>query len=211
MVLWEIFSIDSRNLSLDIKGGETMEAQEVHQITSDSLPAELPKMTLEEFLESDLEGFEYIKGELIPMAPPSILHGRICTNLFLPLGLYIRENQLGDIYMDVGFAVGDRVLIPDIAFITRANMPESISKVSPVPPDLAVEVVSPSDTLSRIQEKVFAYLEAGTQLVWVLEPRAKTVTVYRSETEITLLTRNDTLSGEDVVDGFSCQVAELFE
>ncbi len=58
---------------------------------------------------------------------------------------------------------------------------------------------------------MFAYLEAGTQLVWVLESRLKTVTVYRSETEITTLTRNDTLSGEDVVEGFTCSVAELFE
>ena len=58
---------------------------------------------------------------------------------------------------------------------------------------------------------MFAYLETGTQSVWVLEPRAKTVTIYRSDTEITLLTRKDTLTGEEVVKGFSCQVAELFE
>lgn len=188
-----------------------MDAQEVHHITPESLPAELPKMTLEEFLESDLEGYEYIKGELLPMPPPSMLHGRISTNLFLPLGLYIRENQLGDIYMDVGFTVGDRVLIPDVAFLTNANMPDNLSKVSPVPPDLAVEVVSPTDSSHRVEEKAFIYLEAGTQLVWVLKPLSKSVTVYRSETDITTLTRNDTLSGEDVVEGFTCQVVELFE
>ena len=112
---------------------------------------------------------------------------------------------------DTGFQVGDRFLIPDIAFISTDNRPTDRSKAFKVPPDLAVEVVSPSDTLNRIQEKVFAYLEAGTQLVWLLEPRSKTVTVYRSETDITLLTRNDTLSGEEVVEGFTCQVAELFE
>ncbi|RKU17213.1 hypothetical protein C6501_04555 [Candidatus Poribacteria bacterium] len=168
-------------------------------------------MTLEEFLESDLEGYEYIKGELVPMPPPSMLHGRISTNLFLPLGFYIRKNLLGDIYMDVGFTVGDRVLMPDVAFLSNANMPDSLSKACPVPPDLAVEVVSPTDASSRVEEKAFAYLEAGTQLVWVLKPQSKTVTVYRSETEITTLTRNDTLSGEEVVEGFSCQVAELFE
>ena len=188
-----------------------MDAQEVHQITPDSLPAEIPKMTLEEFLESDLEGYEYIKGELIPMAPPSMEHGRISTNLFLPLGSFIRQNHLGDIYMDIGFTVGERVLIPDIAFIANDSMPDNLSNVCPVPPDLAVEVVSPSDTLHRIQEKVFAYLEAGTQLVWVIKPSSKTVSVYRSEVDITVLTRNDILSGEKVVKGFSCQVAELFE
>ena len=65
--------------------------------------------------------------------------------------------------------------------------------------------------LEQVEEKAFAYLEAGTQLVWVLKPRSKTVTVYRSETNITLLTRDDTLTGEEVIKGFSCQVAELFE
>ena len=189
-----------------------MDAQGVHHITHDSLPAEIPKMTLEEFMESDLEGYEYIKGELIPMAPTSVEHGDINMNLSSLLHLHVRENQLGRTYMpDTGFQVGDRFLIPDIAFISTDRLPADRSKACPVPPDLAVEVVSPSDTLHRIQEKVFAYLEAGTQLVWVIEPRAKSVTVYRSETDITTLTRNDTLSGEEVVEGFTCSVAELFE
>ncbi|MDE0087117.1 MAG: Uma2 family endonuclease [Candidatus Poribacteria bacterium] len=188
-----------------------MDAQEVHQITPDSLPAELPKMTLEEFLESDLEGYEYIKGELIPMPPTSVEHGYISVNLSSLLHLYVRENQLGRVLSETGFRVGERVLIPDIAFVSTDRLPADQSKASPVPPDLAVEVVSPSDTLRRVEEKVYAYLEAGTQLVWLLSPTFKTVTVYRSETEITTLTRNDTLSGEEVVKGFSCQVAELFE
>ena len=103
------------------------------------------------------------------------------------------------------------MLIPDIAFVSTDRLPPDQSKASPVPPDLAVEVVSPTDVLNRVEEKAFAYLEAGTQLVWVLKPLSKTVTIYRSETDITLLTRNDTLTGGNVVEGFSCQVAELFE
>ena len=188
-----------------------MDAQEVHQITPDSLPPEIPKMTLEEFLESDLEGFEYIRGELIPMPPTSLEHGYISVNISSLLHFYVRENQLGRVISETGFRVGERVLIPDIAFILTDRLPDDLSKASPVPPDLAVEVVSPSDTFHRIQEKVFAYLDEGTQLVWVLSPTSKTVTIYRSETDITTLTRNDTLSGENVVEGFSCQVAELFE
>ena len=180
--------------------------------TQEGLTPETVSMTLEEFLESDLEGYEYIKGELFPVPPTSLEHGNITTNLFLPLGLYVRENQLGSVYMpDTGFRVGERVLMPDIAFLSNAQMPDDLSKASPIPPDLAVEVVSPTDVLHRVEEKAFAYLEAGTQLVWVLKPVSKTVTVYRSETDITLLTRNDTLTGEDVVKGFSCQVVELFE
>ena len=189
-----------------------MNAQEVQYITPNSLPPDIPQMTLEEFLESDFEGYEYIKGELIPMAPASVEHGKISAKLTIYLGTHVHENRLGCIAVSgTGFKVGERALIPDIAFISTDRIPADSSKASPVPPDLAVEVVSPSDTLNRIQEKVFAYLEAGTQLVWLLEPRSKTVTVYRSETDITLLTRNDTLSGEEVVEGFTCQVAELFE
>ena len=178
----------------------------------EGLSVQSTTMTLEEFLESDLEGYEYVKGELVPMSPTSVEHGRISTNLFLPLGLYVRENQLGDIYMpDTGFRVGERVLMPDIAFVSTDRLPDDQSKASPVPPDLAVEVVSRTDVSDRIEEKAFAYLEAGTQLVWVLKPRSKTVTVYRSETDITLLTQNDTLTGEDVIEGFSCPVGALFQ
>lgn len=189
-----------------------MNAQETHQFSQENLPPETATITLEEFLESDLEGYEYIKGELIPVPPTSLEHGNITTNLFLPLGLYVRENQLGEVYVpDTGFKVGERVLMPDIAFISTERIPDDLSKASPVPPDLAVEVVSPTDLFHRVEEKAFVYLEAGTQLVWVLKPISKTVTIYRSETDITLLTRNDTLTGENVVEGFSCQVAELFE
>ena len=189
-----------------------MNAQETHHFSQENLLPETTTMTLEEFLESDLEGYEYVKGELIPMPPTSVEHGYISVNLSSLLHLYVRENQLGRVLIsETGFRVGERVLIPDIAFVSTDRLPADQSKASPVPPDLAVEVVSPSDTLRRVEEKVFAYLEAQTQLVWVLSPTFKTVTVYRSETDITLLTRNDTLTGESVVEGFSCQVAELFE
>lgn len=193
-------------------GGKKMNTQAVQQLSQENLPPEIAEMTLEEFLESGLEGYEYIKGELIPAPPTSIEHGDISMNLILPLTMYVRENQLGRVYIpDTGFRVGERVLMPDIAFLLNEHIPDDRSKASPVPPDLAVEVVSPTDIEYQIEEKVFAYLEAGTQLVWVLKPVSKTVTVYRSETDITLLTRNDTLTGEKVVEGFSCQVAELFE
>lgn len=180
--------------------------------TQEELPTHAPKMTLEEFLESNLEGYEYVKGELVPMPPTSMAHGKIRVNLIWPLGLYVRKNQLGEIYVsDTGFRVGEHVLMPDIAFVSTDRLPADLSKASPIPPDFAVEVVSRTDALHSVEEKAFAYLDAGTQLVWVLKPRSKTVTVYRSETDITLLTRKDTLTGEDGIKGFSCQVEALFQ
>ena len=169
-------------------------------------------MTLEDFLESDLEGYEYAKGKLIPMAPPTMEHGEISMSLSLLLGVYIHENGLGRLYStDTEFKLGERLVKPDIAFVSTARLPENRRQVSPVAPDLAVEVVSPTDIQYRVIEKAFAYLDAGTGLVWVIEPVAKTVTVYRSQTDIKTLTSEDTLTGEDVVEGFSCQVAQLFE
>ncbi len=169
-------------------------------------------MTLEEFLESDIEGYEYVKGEWVPMSPPTMEHGEVSMNLILPLGAHIREKQLGRLYpADTTFKLGDRLVKPDVAFVSTARLPENRRQGSPVPPDLAVEVVSPTDAQYSVTEKAFAYLESGTRLVWVIEPVAKTVTVYRSETDIEVLTRQDILTGEDVVQGFSCQVVKLFE
>ena len=169
-------------------------------------------MTLEDFLESDLEGYEYVEGKLIPMAPPTMEHGEISMNLSFLLSLHIRENQLGRLYpADTDFKLGERLVKPDIAFVSTARLPENKRQASPVAPDLAVEVVSPTDIQYRVVEKAFAYLNAGTRLVWIIEPVGKTVTVYRSQTDIKMLTREDTLTGEDIVEGFSCHVAQLFE
>ena len=188
-----------------------MDQQDAH-VFKQKIPPEHGKMTLEEFLQSDLERYEYVKGELIPMPPTSGEHGKISINLILPLGMYVRQNQLGDVYVpDTGFQIGDRVLMSDIAFVSTTRLPDDLSTAFTIPPDLAVEVVSRTDILHRVEEKAFAYLEAGTRMVWVLKPVSETVMVYRSKTDIRVLTCEDTLTGEDVVEGFSCQVAQLFE
>ena len=153
-----------------------------------------------------------MKGTLIPMAPPTMEHGEISMSLGVLLSLHVRENQLGRVYpADTDFKLGDRLVKPDIAFVATARLPENRRQVSPVAPDLAVEVVSPTDIQYRVIEKAFAYLDAGTRLVWVIEPVAKTVTVYCSQTDIKTLTGKDTLPVEDVVEGFSCQVSQFFE
>lgn len=169
-------------------------------------------MTLEEFLENDLEGYEYVKGELVPMPPTSMKHGEISSNVSLHLSLHVFEHQLGRLYIaGTTFHLGDRVVKPDVAFVSTERLPENRHKGSPIPPDLAIEVVSPSDKQYDVTKKAFAYLKAGTRLVWVIEPIAKTVMVYRSETDFTLLSCEDTLTGENVVEGFTCPVAQLFE
>lgn len=169
-------------------------------------------MTLEEFLENDLEGYEYVKGELVPMPPPSMEHGEISINIIRYLDMHVYKHQLGRLYTaETTFQLDDRLVKPDVAFVSTERLPENRRKGSPVPPDLAIEIVSPTDKQYDVTEKALAYLKAGTRLVWVIEPVAKTVMVYRSETDFSLLKSEDTLTGEDVVEGFTCPVAQLFE
>lgn len=201
-------------LAHDVEGYEYIEGKLV--LKSPPLPPEMcaipTTMTLEEFLEHDVEGYEYVNGELVPIAPPSREHGEISVNIIHYLYSYVYEQKLGRLYTaETTFQIGERTAKPDVAFVSTARLTGDKTKGFSIPPDLAIEVVSPSDVQSRIAAKALAYLNAGTRLVWVLEPVTKTVTVYRSERDIKMLTQGDTLTGEDVVPGFSCPVAQLFE
>ena len=201
-------------LEQDVEGYEYIDGKLVPK--SPPLPPEMraipTTMTLEEFLEQDVEGYEYVSGELVPMAPPSREHGEISVNVIRYLDAHVYQNKLGRLYTaETTFQVGERTAKPDVAFVSTDRLTGDKTKGFSIPPDLAIEVVSPSDVQSRIAEKALAYLDAGTRLVWVIEPVSKTVTVYRSETDIEMLTREDTLTGEDVVPGFTCLVARLFE
>ena len=185
-------------LAHDVEGYEYIEGKLV--LKSPPLPPEMcsipTTMTLEEFLEHDVDGYEYINGELVPMAPPSREHGEISVNIIRYLDAHVYQNKLGRLYTaETTFHIGKRTVKPDVAFVSTARVDWGQNKGFFYTPDLAIEVVSPSDVQSRVAEKALAYLNAGTRLVWVLEPVTKTVTVYRSETDIETLTRDDTLHG----------------
>jgi len=175
-------------------------------------------VTAEDLLRTPDDGFRYelVRGELKKMSPSGYKHGRITTNLATPLDQHVRANNLGVVCAaETGLLLSsnpDTVLAPDVAFISRKRL-EAIGDVEgywPGAPDMAVEVISPSDTYSEVEEKVVLWLSAGTRMVLVLDPRKRTVTVYRSLTDITILTEEDTLDGGDVVPGWKMQVRDLF-
>ena len=119
-------------------------------------------ITLEEFLENDFEGYEYVQGELVPMSAAAIIHGEIGSNVHLLLASYVRENRLGRLYIaETTFQLGDRVVKPDVAFVATERLSEDKFKGFSVAPDLAIEIVSPSDKQYDVTEKVLAYLNAG--------------------------------------------------
>src|SRR2546423_1711026 len=175
-------------------------------------------MTADELFEMPHDGFRYelIEGELRRMSPAGHDHGRIGMELAVPLGHYIKSKRLGKVYLaETGFKLRsnpDTVRAPDIAFIRQERVEQagSVTGFWNGAPDLAVEVTSPGDTVTEVEEKVTEWLEAGTRMLWVISPKLKTVTVYRSLTDITILTEKDTLDGGEVVPGFQIPVAEIF-
>lgn len=175
-------------------------------------------MTADELLAMPDDGYRYelVRGELIKMAPTGYEHGVRTVELTAALHVHIKAHRLGVVCAaETGFLISqnpDTVRAPDIAFISR----ERVEKAAAVksywvgPPDLAVEVTSPGDTVRQVEEKVTEWLDAGARMVWVVSPKLHTITVYRSLTDIVTLTEKDELDGGDVVPGFQIKVAEIF-
>jgi len=164
------------------------------------------------------DGFRYelVEGNLREMAPAGHQHGRIAINVSTPLAQHVKANNLGVVYAaETGFKLAsnpDTVRAPDVAFVRRERV-ESVGDSEgfwPGAPDLAVEVVSPGDRYTDVEEKVFDWLDAGARLVIVANPRKRLVTVYRSLTDVVVLTEADVLDGGDVVPGFAMSVKDIF-
>jgi Uma2 family endonuclease len=150
------------------------------------------------------------------MTPAGFDHGVVAMNLGAPLGQHVRAHRLGVVCgAETGFVLArdpDTVLAPDLAVVRQERLPQSGRPTTfwNGAPDLAVEVLSPSDTIFAVEEKVAAWLAAGTSLVWVVNPRSRAVTVHRPGRPPRTLLESETLDGEDVVPGFRLPVAEIF-
>jgi len=176
-------------------------------------------VTADQLLRMPHDGnrYELIAGELKMMSPAGSEHGFVVVRLTLPLAQHVQEKGMGCVLgAETGFRIAenpDTVRAPDISYVRKTRIPSEGIPESfwPGPPDLAVEVVSPSDTFQQVDEKIKAWLAAGCLAVWVVDPRLRTVTVHRSATEITTCTEKDTLDGGDVVPGFRCPVKKIFE
>lgn len=176
------------------------------------------QMTADDLLKMPDDGFRYelVKGELRKMAPAGYRHGRVAIKLSTRLDQYVMHHGLGVVCAaETGFKLAtnpDVVRAPDLAFIRQERVAQvgDVEGYWPGAPDLAVEVVSPGDTYTDVQEKVFDWLEAGTRMVLVVMPRRRTVAVYRSLTDIVMLTENDSLDGGDVVPGWTMPVRDIF-
>ena len=158
---------------------------------------------------------ELLRGELIMMSPAGCEHGRIVMRLAGPLFEFVERHSLGVVYgAETGFQIAhdpDTVRAPDVAFVQSGRLSTApLTGFFQGAPDLAVEVLSPDDRAGEVLAKAKDWLEAGSSRVWVADPRTQTVTVYRSLSEITILSESDTLADDELLPGFQTPVAAIF-
>ena len=175
-------------------------------------------MTIDEFLVAQLpEGkSELVRGEVRLTPPAGAPHGMAAANLVIALGAYVRARQLGHVFGDaVGYELVQfphTVRVPDASFVRADRIPAE--GVGPglfrFPPDLAIEVLSPSETASSLEEKIRDYAMAGTALIWIVDPARRTIMCIPADASVSWLAEGDTLDGGTLIPGFSCPVVDVF-
>ena len=186
------------------------------------------RLKIADFMQlfSDDGPFELIDGEKIPLAPQAPISGDINFLLARLLADFVEEYELGRIFVEVPFVMTDPddsnwvtgSRVPDAMFYAQSRIdelaksdPEWRLKPIPMPPDLAVEVISPSDRFSAVSKKIDGYLSDGVRLVWVVDPGPEEVIVYKPGIHPARLGKDDALSGDSIVANFSISVARLFK
>lgn len=180
--------------------------------------ASSPRMiTADELLAMPDDGnrYELVQGELICMSPSFILPSVVSGNVYLEVGTFVRRGRLGLCgTAEGGFlleSAPDTVRAPDVWFVKAERVPADGLPEGfwPGAPDLAVEVLSPSDRFVDVMRKVQEYLAAGTHLVWVIDPKGRSAAVFGPERPPLLLGEDDVLEGSDLLPGFSLRLGDI--
>ncbi len=155
---------------------------------------------------------ELVDGVLVEK-PMGYEESRLAVELIVILGVFLREYDLGAVAGPDGMIrlAPGVVRIPDVSFVLWGHLPEKIGPIPSMAPDLAIEVLSESNTRAEMQRKLEEYSSAGAQLVWYFDPKARTVTVYSAPDQFTVLDESGTLDGGDVLPGLLIPLRELFE
>ena len=174
-------------------------------------------LTAEEFflLPNPLDGSqqELVRGEVIHMPPPGGLHGVCCSKACRRVGNFVEDNNRATVTSnDTGFITErrpDSVRGPDISFWTMERLTEIPVGYIEITPDLLIDVLSPSNTSKQIRTKLIEYFAKGVRLIWVIAPEDRTLTIYRTPEEGRVLHETASVTGEDVLPGFTCRVSDM--
>lgn len=171
-------------------------------------------VTAEELLQmGSHSGIELVDGEIRKMSPAGGKHGRISAKVDRSLGTYVEKLGLGEtVTAEAGFVLRrnpDTVRAPDVAFVRKERWtdPEGFFVGAP---DLAVEVISPSDSYSEVNAKVVEWLQAGTQIVIVIDPAKRSAVIHRSLNKADQIALDGSLDGGTVVPGWELPLRDLF-
>jgi len=171
--------------------------------------------TIEDLLRMPKDGriYELVDGEIL-VSPAGMRHGEVVIKIGAVVATFLGNNPIGKVYSpDTGIVLPDgNVRCPDVSFVRNEKLPggESPETFGELVPDFVVEVLSPNDSLKEVGRKIGEYLEYGVPLVWVVDPKRKTVTAYRSLSATVQYTADDTITAEPILPGFSCTVSKFF-
>jgi Uma2 family endonuclease len=163
----------------------------------------------------DLNPCELVNGRVVPMAPAGHIHGEVESRLDVELALYARKTGSGRVMVgEVGIYTGrdpDTVRGADIVFISH----ERYARCGPsafldIAPELVVEILLPEDRPGQVNDKIQEYLSAGVDRIWFVNPRRRSVLVYRLSGQVEALAVGDLLRDEEILPGFSLPLSELF-
>ena len=160
---------------------------------------------------------ELVRGHIQVMTPASAAHGLVSGTVFHLLASHVRQHKLGACFADsTGYTLPNlpnTVRAPDASFVRRERLPANGVGAGflEMAPDLAVEVLSPNESREDIAAKLADYRVAGTPLVWVIDPAARTVTVISATEDDATVGESQRLSGGSTLPGFTCSVRDLFE
>jgi Uma2 family endonuclease len=174
-------------------------------------------VTAEKFASlGDIGRAELVRGRIVQLTKPKLKHGRVAMRIGTAVFNFVLENKLGEVYAaETGFVAGrdpDSVRAPDVAFV-RAEILATHNEDDWLPhsPDLAVEVLSPSDRAEQVADKVQMWLGGGGRSVWVFDPKTRTATVYQTDGSVKVFAADDYLRDETVLPGFSFRVRDAFD
>ncbi|MHB8626145.1 MAG: Uma2 family endonuclease [Aggregatilineales bacterium] len=156
--------------------------------------------------------FELIDGEIIEKEVGSYVPSWVAGQIFLAIGIYLRQNPIGRLTgADGTYEMSDKnALIPDLAFTLKVRLPEHPIRSATIPPDLTVEVKSPSDRYRALRRKAERYLELGTKMVWLVFPEKQLIEVYTTDADVETIDSNGIVTGGDLLPGFTLSVRDIF-
>ena len=173
-------------------------------------------LTLEQFLRlpEAKPALEYLQGKVVQKVSPKTTHSVLQMQLGSSILNHAMPRRLGRPYPELRCTFGGMSIVPDLCFFERGRIPKDehgrlVDDVL-LPPDLAIEILSPGQTLKNLGAKLTRCVRHGVRLGWLIQPRRSRVFVFRPDRPVETLEQGDVLRGDDVLPGFALPVSELF-